>query len=92
MRPVFPETVDPAVENWICAGGGHCEQVGEEEGEVIIRPAVHRDPEVFNDIEKMDGSPAGQEEQQHHKKSHAGVSLSGSLGKPPSHDLRSAEL
>ena len=37
---------------------------------------VYRDSEVFNDIEKMDGRPASQEEQQHHKKSHAGKEIS----------------
>ena len=33
--------IDPAIENWIRARGGHCEKVSEEEGEVVIRPTVH---------------------------------------------------
>ena len=33
--------IDPAIENWIRARGGHCEEVSKEEGEVIIRPTVH---------------------------------------------------
>ena len=33
--------IDPAIENWIRARGGHCEKVSEEEGEVVVRPTVH---------------------------------------------------
>ena len=33
--------IDPAIENWIRARGGHCEEVSQEEGEVIVRPTVH---------------------------------------------------
>ena len=33
--------IDPAIENWIRARGGHCEKVGQKEGEVVIRPTVH---------------------------------------------------
>ena len=30
-----------AIENWIGARGGHCEEASQEEGEVIVRPTVH---------------------------------------------------
>ena len=33
--------IDPAIENWIRARGGHCEEVSKEEGEVVVRPTVH---------------------------------------------------
>ena len=33
--------IDPAIENWIRARGGHCEEVSQEEGEVVVRPTVH---------------------------------------------------
>ena len=33
--------IDPAIENWIRARGGHCEKVSQEEGKVVVRPTVH---------------------------------------------------
>ena len=47
------------------------QKIKEKREEEKQQKTIYRNSKIFNNIEKMDRSPASQEEQQHHKKSHA---------------------